>query len=115
MYWALWVTAFVGAIWAANALYVRETVRSAPFMAIINIALWAIVGLGSMNVEVVDPSTGETIVYESEALLIFGLSMATFAILVFVLSITVGYAEDDGSDEPDMNSLADIGTLRVRD
>lgn len=113
MFLWMWVAAWFAAVWAAHALYVKETVRSPAFMAVINISLWSVVGFGSTGVHV-PLGDGSTQVFTSNALAAFSFSMAAFGIIVFVIAIFAGYGDDDGSDEPDITSVRDIGRIPQR-
>lgn len=115
MYVWVWITVFAAAVYFSHALYVKRPVPSAAFISIINIALWAVAGIGATGIEVMD-GTGDTVTYSSEALAAFCMSMAVFGIVVFIIAIFVGYGEDDdGSDEPAMRAVGDIRHHGVND
>lgn len=89
----VWVALFAAGVLLSIAAFAVRT--ASLYAALVNVIVWAVLALGSLNIEVV--SNGETVVFEQEAVAILCVVQAALSLPVIYLA-ALGRWDDEAAD-----------------
>jgi hypothetical protein len=89
----VWLALFVAGTLLSVAAFAAKT--ASLYAALLNVVVWTVLALGSLNVEVV--SNGEVVTFEQEAVAIICIIQAALSLPVIYLA-ALGRWDDGGAD-----------------